>query len=28
VNVEDCGSSLIYEEAWQSDMQGTYAPNG
>jgi len=28
VNVEDCGSSIIYEEAWQSDMQGTYAPNG
>ena len=28
VNVADCGSGIIYENAWQPDMVGTYAPNG
>jgi hypothetical protein len=28
VNVEDCGSGVIFEAAWQPDMVGTYAPNG
>jgi len=28
VNVVDCGSGVVFEAAWQPDMQGTYAPNG
>ena len=28
VNVANCGSGVIFEAAWQPDMEGTYAPNG
>jgi len=28
VNVQDCGSGVVFEAAWQPDMVSTYAPNG
>jgi len=28
VNVEACGSGVIFEAAWEPDMVGTCAPNG